>query len=150
MKAPQIRIPMKCAALFLGFIKGPNVDDWVKLQTGEILAKYNWAVNQNDEVYWDDLFWDMASWKSAKEKLRNLTWILSDVNMFVTQFHILANQAEYPLDDHPTIMLFASKLSFKMMERILCNIRPPDFWGWADVACDYHQSNTAIQGLRMS
>jgi hypothetical protein len=31
MEAPQMHVPMKCADLLLGFIKGPNVDDWVKL-----------------------------------------------------------------------------------------------------------------------
>jgi hypothetical protein len=31
MDAEQMEQPMKRAALLLGFIKGPNVDDWVQL-----------------------------------------------------------------------------------------------------------------------
>ena len=37
MEATQMRVPMKCAALLLSFIKGPNVDDWVQQRTNEIL-----------------------------------------------------------------------------------------------------------------
>jgi hypothetical protein len=95
-----------------------------------------------------DSFWDMASWKHPEDKLQNLTWIPGDVDTFVAQFCTLADQAEYPLDDCPTITLFASKLPFEMMEHIFCNVRPPDFQGWADAARDYHQSNMAIQGLQ--
>ena len=68
LEAPQIRVPMKRAALFLGFIKGPNVDDWVKLRTNETLARFNSGVDPSNEVYWDEIgqqfmdsFWDTAS-----------------------------------------------------------------------------------------
>ena len=37
MEAVQMRVPMKCTALLLSFIKGPNVDDWVQQRTNEIL-----------------------------------------------------------------------------------------------------------------
>ena len=70
------------------------------------------------------------------------------MDTFIAQFQSLATQAEYLLDDRPTITLFASKLPFKMMEHIFRSIKPPDFQGWADAAREYHQSNTAIQGLR--
>ena len=41
MEADQMRVPMKRVALLLGFIKGPNVDAWVKLCTDEILRRFN-------------------------------------------------------------------------------------------------------------
>ena len=41
MEVDQMRVPMKRAALLLGFIKGPNVDAWVKLCTDEILRRFN-------------------------------------------------------------------------------------------------------------
>jgi hypothetical protein len=155
LEAPQMRVPMKRAALFLGFIKGPNVDDWVKLRTNETLARFNAGTDPNDEVYWDEIgqqfidsFWDTASRERAEEKLRHLSWIPGDVDSFVAQFRNLADQAEYQLNDRPTISLFASKLPFKMMEHIFRVVKPRNFNGWVDAARDYHQSNTAIQGLR--
>ena len=122
---------MKRAALLLGFIKGPNVDAWVKLHTDEILRCFNRTMDQHDEIYWDEVgrefmnaFWDTASRERAEEKLHNLAWTPGDVDTFVTQFRTLANEAEYPLDDHPTISLFASKLPHKMMEHICLVVKP--------------------------
>ena len=37
MGAVQMRVPMKCAALLLSFIKGPNIDDRVQQHANEIL-----------------------------------------------------------------------------------------------------------------
>ena len=36
MEADQMRMPMKRAALLLGFIKGPNVDAWVSDATARL------------------------------------------------------------------------------------------------------------------
>ena len=155
MEAAQMRIPMKRAALLLGFIKGPNVDAWVKLRTDEILRRFNRTMDQTDEIYWDEVgrefmnaFWDTASRERAEEKLRNLAWTPGDVDTFVAQFRTLADEAEYPLDDRPTISLFASKLPHKMMEHICLVVKPRDFQGWADAARQFHQDNTAVQNLR--
>ena len=146
---------MKRAALLLGFIKGPNVDAWVKLRTDEILRRFNWTLDQHDEIYWDEVgrefmnaFWDTASRERAEEKLRNLAWTPGDVDTFIAQFRTLADEAEYPLNDRPTISLFASKLPHKMMEHICLVVKPRDFQGWADAARQFHQDNTAVQNLR--
>ena len=155
MEADQMRVPMRCVALLLGFIKGPNVDAWVKLRTDEILRRFNRTNDPHDEIYWDEVgrefmntFWDTASRERAEEKLHNLAWTPGDVDTFVTQFRTLADEAEYPLNDCPTISLFASKLPYKMMEHICLVIKPQDFQGWADAARQYHQDNTAVQNLR--
>ena len=131
MEAEQMRVPMKRATLLLGFIKGPNVDAWVKLRTDEILRRFNQTMDQHDEIYWDEVgrefmnaFWDTASRECAEEKLRNLAWTPGDVDTFVAQFRTLADEAEYPLDDCPTISLFASKLPHKMMEHICLVVKP--------------------------
>ena len=150
-----MRTPMKHTVLLLGFIKGPNMDAWVKLHTDEILRRYNRGVDPIDEIYWDEVrrefmnaFWDTASRECMEEKLCNLTWTPGDVDTFIAQFRTLADEAEYPLDDCPTISLFASKLPHKMMEHILLIIKPQNFQGWADTARQYHQDNTAVQNMR--
>ena len=155
MEAVQMRVPMKRAALLLSFIKGPNVDDWVQQRTNEILDRFNQTGDQLDEIYWThvgqqfmDTFWDTASRERAETKLRSLSWIPGDVDTFIAQFRSLAEQAQYALDDRPTITLFASKLPFKMMQHIFLIVKPVNFNGWADVARDYHQGNAALQGIR--
>ena len=130
MEAAQMRVPMKCVALLLGFIKGPNVDAWVKLRIDEILRRFNRINDPHDEIYWDEVrrefmnaFWDTASRERTEEKLCNLTWTPGDMDTFIAQFRTLADEAEYPLDDRPTISLFASKLPHKMMEHILLIVK---------------------------
>ena len=81
-----------------------------------------------------DTFWDMASRECAETKLCTLPWIPGDVDTFLAQFRSLAEQAQYVLDDHPTITLFASKLLFKMMQHIFMIVKPVAFNGWADAA----------------
>ena len=93
-------------------------------------------------------FWDTTSREHAEEKLRNLTWTPGDVDTFIAQFRTLADEAEYPLNDCPTISLFASKLPHKMMEHICLVVKPRNFQGWADTARQYHQDNTTVQNLR--
>ena len=95
-----------------------------------------------------DMFWDTASRERAETKLHGLSWIPGDVDTFIAQFRSLAEQAQYTLDDRPTIMLFTSKLPFKMMQHIFLIVKPVNFNGWADMARDYHQGNTALQGIR--
>ena len=95
-----------------------------------------------------DTFWDTASRERAETKLCSLSWIPGDVDTFIVQFRSLAEQAQYALDDRPTIMLFTSKLPFKMMQHIFLIVKPINFNGWADVARDYYQGNVALQGIR--
>jgi hypothetical protein len=153
--AEQMINPMKRTALLLGFIKGPNVKDWVRLRTDEMIARYNLTGNAMDEAYWDQVgqefmqaFQDTAARERAEEKLKHLTFIPGDVDTFVAQFRTLADEAMYPLNAKPTISLFASKLPFKMMEHIYKITRPGDFNGWANAARQYHQDNTAVQNMR--
>jgi hypothetical protein len=126
MEAEQKDQPMKRAALLLGIIKGPNVDDWVQLQTEEMLDKYNRGVSPHDPIYWDDLgqkfmqaFQDTGARERAEEKLHNLSWTPGDIDTFTAQFRTLADQAQYSLDAKPTITLFASKLPYKIVTVVL-------------------------------
>ena len=53
--ADQVDVPMKQAALLLGFIQGENVKDWVKRWTIWSLNQYNTGLNSNDELYWNTI-----------------------------------------------------------------------------------------------
>ena len=52
----QMANPMKRATLFLGFIKGPNVKDWVKKWTNWTIAQITQGRPLNDEYYWEQIF----------------------------------------------------------------------------------------------
>ena len=51
----QVDIPMKRAALLLGFIQGENIKDWVKCWTVWSLNQYNTGLAPNDEHYWNTI-----------------------------------------------------------------------------------------------
>jgi hypothetical protein len=137
LDAEQMINPMKRTALFLGFIKGPNVKDWVKQWT-------NWTINQfttgratNDEYYREH----------AEMCLNHLLMTQNEVDIFLAQFESLAHEAQYPLDAAPTLSLLASKLPFHMMNHIYKVNRPHTFEDWASSICQYRQDNTAMQNL---
>jgi hypothetical protein len=49
--AEQMINPMKRATLLLGFIKGPNIKDWVKRWTTWIITQYNTGLATTNECY---------------------------------------------------------------------------------------------------
>jgi hypothetical protein len=153
--AEQMLNPMKRATLLLGFIKGPNIKDWVKCWTTWIIMQYDMGLATTDERYWNEIrnafqasFQDTVSRERAEDKLRHLVFIPGDVDMFIAQFESLALEATYELNAKPTMSLFASKLPFKMMDHIYKVARPQDFQQWTDAVRQYHQDNTAVQNIR--
>ena len=152
--AKQMANPMKRMVLFLRFIKGPNVKHWVKHWITWTIQEFNTGRAPTDEFYWTEIvhgfqnaFQDTGSRERADDKLCHMVFTPGDVDMFITQFESLAEEATYSLNTKLTLTLFASKLPFKMMDHILKVIRPHDFQGWADVARQYHQDNMAVQNI---
>jgi hypothetical protein len=152
--AEQMLNPMKRATLLLGFIKGPNVKDWVKRWTTWIITQYDTGLATTNERYWNEIrtafqasFQDTASRERAEDKLHHLAFIPGDVDMFIAQFESLALEATYELNAKPTMSLLASKLPFKMMDHIYKVAHPQDFQQWTDAVHQYHQDNTAVQNI---
>jgi hypothetical protein len=147
----QMLNPMKRATLLLGFIKGPNVKDWVKRWTTWIITQYDTGLATTDKRYWNEIrlafqtsFQDTASRERAEDKLRHLAFIPGDVDTFIAQFESLALEATYELNAKPTM----SKLPFKMMDHVYKVTRPQDFQQWTDAVRQYHQDNTAVQNIQ--
>ena len=151
----QMVNPMKRMALFLNFIKGPNIKDWVKGWTTWTIQEFNTGRLPTDEFYWTEIvrgfqnaFQDTGSREHAEDKLRHLMFTSGNVDTFIAQFELLAEEATYPFNTKLTLTLFASKLPFKMMDHILKVVRPHHFQGWADAARQYHQDNMAVQNIK--
>ena len=139
----------------MGFIQGENVKDWVKQWTIWSLNQYNTGLNPNDEHYWTTIsrafktaFQDTGTTECAEEKLCHLMFTPGEINGLIAKFESLANEAGYGLNNRSTITLFASKLPNKMMDHLYKIVRPIDFAGWADGACQYHKDNQAVQNIR--
>jgi hypothetical protein len=155
LDAEQMVNPMKRAALFLGFIKGPNIKDWVKRWTNWTIDQYTMGRATNDEYYWttiihefEDAFRDTGARECAEMRLTHLLMTPNEVDIFLAQFETMAHEAQYPVDAAPTLSLLASKLPFHMMNHIYKVNRPQTFVDWANAIRQYHQDNTAVQNLR--
>ena len=153
--ADQVDNPMKSTALFLGFIQGENIKDWVKRWTVWSLNQYNTGLASTDEHYWntvarasDAAFQDTGAMERAEEKLRYLAFTPGEIDGFIAKFESLANEAGYSLNNRSTITLFASKLPYQMMNHLYKIVRPHNFAGWADGACKYHQDNQAVKNIK--
>ncbi len=155
INAEQMINPMKCAALVLGFIKGPNIKDWTKCWTNWMVQEFTTGRPTTDKDYWSEVargfqiaFQDIGARERAEDKLRHLAFIPNEVDTFITQFESLATEATFNLDAQPTLSLYASKLPFKMVDHIYKVVRPVDFQGWVEATRQYHQDNTAVQNIR--
>jgi hypothetical protein len=152
--ADQMVVPMKRTALFLGYMAGPKVDDWVKKWTEWSVRELQTGRPSTDEFYWTEIarafqqaFQDTGARERAAEKLQNLKMAYGEIDSFIAQFETLADEAEFPINARNTISLFASKLPYAMMRHIFMNVKPTDFYGWAQAARDFHQDNTAVQNI---
>jgi hypothetical protein len=153
--AEQMVNPMKQAALFLGFIKGPNVKDWVKWWTNWTIDQFSTGRATTDKYYWstiihgfEDAFRDTGTRECAEMCLNHLLMAVHEVDISLAQFETMAHEAQYLLDAAPTLSLLASKLPFHMMNHIYKVNRPQTFVDWANAICQYHQDNTAVRNLR--
>ena len=152
--AEQMSMPMKRAALFLGFIQGPQVDKWVIRKTQNMVDQMNTGRAPTDETFWmevaqafQDNFQDLGARERVQEELHQLSFIPGQIDTFIAQFENLAGDANYPIDVQNILTLFAAKLPYKMMSHIILNIKPMTFRGWADAARAYHKDNVAVQNI---
>jgi hypothetical protein len=122
--AEQMVNPMKHTALFLGFIKGPNVKDWVKWWTNWTIDQFTMGRATTDEYYWhtvihefEDAFRDTGTREHTEMCLNHLLMTQNKVDIFLVQFETMAHKAQYPLDAAPTLSLlvcyvFSSSLRY--------------------------------------
>jgi hypothetical protein len=146
--------PMKCAALFLGFIQGPIVQAWIQRQTQWIVDQLTMGRADTDKGYWTHIaaefqsaFQDTGAKERAQEELCNMSFIPGEVDTFIAQFETLAHEANFPIDADNTITMFATKLPYKMMQHILLVVKPIGFQNWAAAVRNYHKDNTLVQNV---
>jgi hypothetical protein len=146
--------PMKCAALFLGFIQGPIVQAWIQHQTQWMVDQLTTGRIDTDEGYWTHIsnefqatFQDTGLKEHTQEKLCTLPFIPGEVDRFIAQFETLGHEANFPINTNNTITMFAAKLPYKMMQDILLVIKPIGFQAWAMAVRNYHKDNTLVQNM---
>jgi hypothetical protein len=99
-------IPFERTMLFLTYIKGPNVTNWVNNQVRKIGGHLNREGSKNDEYIWATMindfanaFQDIMSKERADQELTQLKMERGEIDQYTARFEQLARLAKYDLRD---------------------------------------------------
>ena len=146
--------------LFLSYIRGPQVIQWVRAQINKA-AEY---VRQNgpQSVYhasiWNDMiqefatnFQDIMSKECAQAELKQLKMKGGDIDAYNSRFKQLVQNGEYGLNDERTMEQYVEGLPIGLQEAIITN-KQTDFlftWQhWMEAAVQQQKIWMRKQGLR--
>jgi hypothetical protein len=98
--------PLECTMLFLTFIRGPKVGNWVNDQVKIVSRHIRNGGHKTDEFIWDTVmiefanaFQDIMSHERAENELNHLQMEGGNLDIYSAEFKHLAQLAEYNLDE---------------------------------------------------
>jgi hypothetical protein len=141
-----MRTAYQRAMLFLTYIQGPVVNEWVKgvnaWLRGQIVNQ-RWA--PNDERLWNEVFdsfnrqfANVMEQEDAQAALaKGLQLEKGDLDKLITEFEQLVRHAGYDINQDLVLRIFTSALPNTMYEYILCNLpQPATYEQWRMAAID--------------
>ena len=142
----------------LSLIKGPLVQNWVNTQVNSLREKTTRQQNQigrDQEILWTDFetaftaaFTHTTKEQDARKKLRALKMYKDNLDLYISTFKQLANEAGYAEDAAATIHFFASGLESKLLLKILDRENPPNTLPeWETAARTELQKRARIEGF---
>ncbi len=137
-----MRDPIKKAIYFLSFMKGNKMKGWTRMQ-----SKWLQDVEENLEILphtqnaWQvvehnfkQAFVDYAVKEKAQDKLHKLKMKEGNINQYITDFQLLAMDANIDLDEPTVLQLFYFKLPPQLAKRCIFIDSPNNFESWAKAA----------------
>ena len=104
--------------LFLTFIKGPNVQEWVGLQVGWLGRRLLQGARRTEENLYDTVmdsfnttFTDTMSLQKAKAEFHTIKMEGGDLAAYIAKFERLTRLAGYNLHDQMVLDRFGSGLN---------------------------------------
>ena len=147
------------AMLFLTYIKGPNVQEWVGSQVGWLGRRLMAGGRKTDEHLYDSVldsfntaFTDTMSLQKAKAEFQTIKMEGGDLDTYIARFERLARIAGYNLQDRLVLDRFGSGLTSGLYIAIVNGPDEPRTWTeWTRAAQKYQQKYLLIRsslGLR--
>ena len=138
--------------LFLTFIKGPNVQEWVGSQVGwlgrHILAEARKTDQHLSDTVMDSFstaFTDTMSLQRAKVEFQFIKMEGGDLDTYIAKFKRLARIARYDLQDQMVLDRFGSSLTLELYIAIVNGPDKPRNWTeWTCSAQKYQQKYLLI------
>jgi hypothetical protein len=138
-------------------MKGPKIDDWVRLIIGQVNIRVNGLPNENppvapingrdDEDLWTwfvgvfrAAYTDTTKSEDALTKLLNLRMKDNDLDTYIATFDHLRNSAGWEQNSQGTVLLFRRGLTPGLAQAVINRTmpRPHTFEEWANVARHQH------------
>ena len=143
--------PFSRTMLFLTFIKGPNVQEWVGLQVAWLGRQLQSGAKRTDEQLYDTVmdsfntvFMDTMSLQKAKAEFCNITMGKGKLDTYIAKFKRLAHLAGYDLQDQMVLDRFSSGLNSGLYIAIINNKEPRNWIEWVRAAQKYQQKYLLI------
>ena len=145
----QMRIPFQCAMLFLTYLQGPLVNEWVKaMSTWLRLQITNHHIRIEDEWLWDSTmqafnrqFADVLEQEKAKALLRRgFKMEGSELDTYISRFEQIVRHAGLNHDDPLVFNKFTDGLPTKMYEDIYTHKQPRTYEQWQHEAINQQKA----------
>ena len=138
--------------LFLTFIKGPNVQEWVGSQVGRLGRRLLAGGRRTDEYLYDTImesfntaFTDTMSLQKAKAEFQSIKMEGCDLDTYIAKFERLARIASYNLHNQMVLDQFGSGLNSGQYIAIINGPDKPRNWTeWTQAAQKYQQKYLLI------
>ena len=118
--------------LFLTFIKGPNIQEWVGLQVGWLGRWIHKGARRTKEYLYNTImdsfnsaFTDTMSTQKAKAEFQNIKMEGGDLDTYVAMFERLARLAGYDLQNQLVLDKFGSRLTSGLYIAIVNSAEEP-------------------------
>ena len=126
--------PYKCVALYLSYIRGKKVNDWVDARQSEMDTNVLLGYGEEMEVYWNTFkssfvitYSNLGEKMVVEEKLQDLKMEKQDIDTYITTFKNLLGQAEYTTTKQESLKMFKKGLPGMLNICIINNSNPvPD------------------------
>ena len=143
--------PFSWAMLFLTFIKGPNVQEWVGMQVMWLGRWLQAGARKTEEHLYDTImdsfntaFTDTMSLQKAKAEFRTIKMEKGELDAYIAKFKRLTCLAGYNLQDQMALDRFGNRLNSGLYVAIVNNEDPRNWTEWTQAAQKYQQKYLLI------
>ena len=142
----QIAIPHQRCLLFLSYIRGNLVDDWVDEVMEWINDELTGGRDPREEFYWTTVkdkfinaFTDSAEKQKAAAALENLRMEKGNLDDYIATFISLSRKAGFHKNEEGNLKQFSSGLPEGLVRDIIKHERPLDWDDWVNGARKHQQ-----------
>ena len=144
---PLMMNPYRRATLFLTYVKGTRVNEWVMAVNRWLARQLQGGVNTMDERLWNEVaasftrrFADSLAKENAQAMLRaGIKMKGEDIDVYIVKIEELIRLAEYRFDVPQTIETFMDGLPTGLYQKILELDRPHTYDQWKQAAINCQQ-----------